>query len=442
MTDSSTPFPAAELRPIDVLLYHGTSLISYAIRVFDGTCFSHASLKVEADQVEEALFQGVVDDPLVTSSQGSTCVLARRLKDTPAGEGVANVLRAAHGYLGNPYAYHEILLLALLCTFRKLKVTPILSRLVEGIFSHAADLLANMIYGKKKPLICSEFVYRSYTKGLPGALVIARASFFGPAAVPPTLHFDILRRWRGIDATAKAIADDPAEWLPKLYFPEGPLSQAGEAAGSLLPGPTAADAVVLAAAAVPAGIHPDSLLGRLGIDATVKAIADDPVDLLRNLYFPEGPLFQAGEAASSLLPGGRTAAAPLRAYLAAVLAYRAVPHGIHPDSLLGRLGFDATAKAIADPAPKSVTAELEGLLNVYIEECKAAVEPEAINFPSAPVVAQLGRFGGLLHRALHPAAEPPSADAVTHHLMGLAAELVTPGDLCRSESLWTLGKVM
>ncbi|HEV3459914.1 MAG TPA: hypothetical protein VHG32_25500, partial [Thermoanaerobaculia bacterium] len=93
MTDSSTPYLATALRPIDILLYHGKSWCSKAIRFFDGTDVSHASLIVGAGQVEEALFHGVVEDPLVKSAQASTYILARRLKDTPATDSVAKVLK-------------------------------------------------------------------------------------------------------------------------------------------------------------------------------------------------------------------------------------------------------------------------------------------------------------------------------------------------------------
>jgi hypothetical protein len=415
MTDSSTPFLATDLRPIDVLLYHGKSWCSKAIRFFDGTEVSHASLMVGADQVEEALFRGVVEDPLVKSAQGSTYVLARRLKDTPANDSAAKVLKAAHDCLGSRYAYYEILLLALLCIVRKPKWTRTFSWLLEGILSQAADVLGEMISLKQKPLICSEFVYRSYAQALPGALVIARASFFGPTGVPPVLRFNSLREWSRFDATARATGD-PVGWPRKRHPREGRLFQEGEATSLFLPSSTAtadtqlsADRTMVLAAAMARRILPDSFLGRFEVDAKATAIGDPP------------------ESVSTQL-------------LAALLA-AAVPSRIHPDSLLGRLGFDATAKAIGDPALTSVSADLEELFNIYIEECKAAIEPEAIAFPSAAVVAQLGRYGGLLHRALDPTAEPPTPDAATHHLIGLAADFVTPGDLLQSESLMPLGMI-
>ncbi|HEV3455720.1 MAG TPA: hypothetical protein VHG32_04130, partial [Thermoanaerobaculia bacterium] len=283
------------------------------------------------------------------------------------------------------------------------------------ILSQAADVLGEMISLKQKPLICSEFVYRSYAQALPGALVIARASFFGPTPVPPVLHFN-LRKWSGFDAPARA-ESGPVGWPRERPSPEGPLFQADEATSLFLPSSTttadtqlSANRAVVPAAAMARRRLPDSFLGRFEFDPTAQVIGDP-----------------APESISAQL-------------LAAVLA-AAVPSRIHPDSLLGRLGFDATAKAIGDPALKSVSADLEELFNVYIEECKAAIEPEAIAFPSAAVVAQLGRYGGLLHRALDPAAEPPTPNAVTHHLIDLAADFVTPGDLLQSESLMPLGLI-
>lgn len=188
MTDSSTAVRTSDLHAGDILLYHGDGWVSRAIRFFDGTDVSHAGLKVKDNLVEEALARGVVEDTLAQSVQGSAYVLVRRLKDPLSDADVAQLLAVAKGYVGALYAYHEILLLAFLCTVRKLKVTPILGIFLEGIFSQAADLIADLLSHGKKPLICSELVYRAYEKALPGKLVISRPMRMGAEAVASTIH--------------------------------------------------------------------------------------------------------------------------------------------------------------------------------------------------------------------------------------------------------------
>jgi hypothetical protein len=161
-----------ELQYGDVFLYHGTSLVGRAIRFFDGTEVNHAGLFLDGAQVGEAIGRGLVTQPLDRSVRDAEWVLVRRLPDVPAD---VEPLRArASRYLaqGNRYGYEQILLLAFLCLTRKVKVTPALRPLIRATLDRAASFLNDLGQGAtgaggREPMICSEFVYRSYDEALP-----------------------------------------------------------------------------------------------------------------------------------------------------------------------------------------------------------------------------------------------------------------------------------
>ncbi|MEL7640958.1 MAG: hypothetical protein AAGU21_15075 [Solidesulfovibrio sp.] len=155
-----------DLKAGDVLLFRGDSLLGRLIRFFDGKPVNHAGLYLGNGQVGEALGQGVVKTDLAESIKGDH-VFAYRLKATPPG--MEPVLAVADTVLaeGHRYAYEGILLLALLATTRKITLTPVLSVLLRGILDKAASFLANLTAQGQQPMICSEFVFRSYDEALP-----------------------------------------------------------------------------------------------------------------------------------------------------------------------------------------------------------------------------------------------------------------------------------
>jgi hypothetical protein len=169
---SSGKLDPQQLLTIDVLLYHGTGLISNAIRFFDGTDVSHASLFLgeTPPAVGEALARGLTERSLAVSVGDSAWVMARRLKARPSD--VSPVLDRAKYYLAEKerYGYEQVLLLAFLCLIRKPKITPIFKRLVIAVLEKASQLLLRLTAGGKQPMICSEFVYRCYEEATPGAL--------------------------------------------------------------------------------------------------------------------------------------------------------------------------------------------------------------------------------------------------------------------------------
>lgn len=75
----------AQLRHGDILLYHGDSLVSRLIRLFDGTDYSHASIW-NGKHVVEALGQGVVGRPLKASVAGAPFVDCYRYRNGKTGQ--------------------------------------------------------------------------------------------------------------------------------------------------------------------------------------------------------------------------------------------------------------------------------------------------------------------------------------------------------------------
>jgi hypothetical protein len=158
---------AVTTREGDVLLYHGTDFVSQAIMAFDGTDYSHVSVRLNVcDDVAECLaypFPGSISQNSLQDSMVANhtpYVLVRRMKNRPAD--MSPVTTRARFYLqnGNTYAYGQIVQLAFLCSVRKLFVVPGIDFLLRTIYDAAALALDQT--GDKKPMICSEFVNRCF----------------------------------------------------------------------------------------------------------------------------------------------------------------------------------------------------------------------------------------------------------------------------------------
>lgn len=155
-----------ELIDADILLYHGSSIISRAIRYFDGTDYNHAALYMGNNTVLEAIAEGVVRRDTATSINNSQPVIVMRLNNRP--HDMAPVITRAEQYEGNRYAYEQILLLVLICTSRRIRPNNAVARFVTKILENATALLLQLTAGNKKALICSELVYRSYDEAMSG----------------------------------------------------------------------------------------------------------------------------------------------------------------------------------------------------------------------------------------------------------------------------------
>lgn len=160
-----------DLKPGDVVLYRGDSLLARLIRLFDGTDVSHAGIFVGDGSIGEAIAEGVVSRPVDESLADHDWVVIRRLKEGAPLDPVVGRAKAIIAE-GHRYAYEQLLLLAVLAASRKLKITPVLRFLIRKILDAAATVLNKFIAGatgSKEPMICSEFVFRCYDEALPPA---------------------------------------------------------------------------------------------------------------------------------------------------------------------------------------------------------------------------------------------------------------------------------
>ena len=163
MTDRFDPH---DLAPGDVLLYRGASDLSAAIRFFDGSEVSHASVHLGRGQIAEALGTGLARRGLAASLADADWTLVLRLKDPPTQ--MTPVRKRALRFVaeGHRYAYEQIVLLAFLCLTRRLPAAPALRSFVRGVLDAAAAALAKQVAAGSEPMICSEFVYRCYDEAV------------------------------------------------------------------------------------------------------------------------------------------------------------------------------------------------------------------------------------------------------------------------------------
>jgi hypothetical protein len=150
----------ADIAPGDVLLFHGRGFISWAIRKLDGTRVNHAAIALDGDRLGEAAGSGLRRSSIVQAVANNDSTVVRRLPD----QDLAPVLAKANFYLDGhvPYAYQQIVLLALLTTTRKIPMPQFAKRLVRSVLDHAAAALNAMVDSGAKTMICSEYVYRCY----------------------------------------------------------------------------------------------------------------------------------------------------------------------------------------------------------------------------------------------------------------------------------------
>ena len=173
-----------QVRPGDVLLYAGTSVISRAIQVFDGTWASHAAIYLSDGEVGEAVARGLVQQGVEHSYEGSDWVEVRRLKTLVPN--MDPVVWMAEEYLGegNRYGYEQLLLLAFLCLTRKLPMSPSLRLLMRSVLDAGAALLTRMLSQEREPMICSAWMMLTtggkYSVGRSGC-VMARSIWMIPA---------------------------------------------------------------------------------------------------------------------------------------------------------------------------------------------------------------------------------------------------------------------
>jgi hypothetical protein len=223
----------------DILLYRTAdgikNLLSAMIRKLDGTEVSHAGLYIGDGVVAEAVavgeYAGLDTQPVAVSLGGSNWVAVRRLNQSH--EPMTPVLDVARLYLDqdNRYAYGQILLLAGICLTRKLDLDNwLLRRIARMVFDKSTVLLDRFRMEGKEPMICSEFVFRTYDEARPEP--------------DDPYSLEILSQATG----------EPRRWFSR--FPRREKRHGGQASCEV---PT---------------IHPDSLLARL------QAAGETPAELL------------------------------------------------------------------------------------------------------------------------------------------------------------------
>ncbi|MEJ7812572.1 MAG: hypothetical protein WKG32_19325 [Gemmatimonadaceae bacterium] len=399
MSDRIRP---TEMQTGDVMLYRGTSWLAKAIRLFDGTDVNHAAIYLGSQRVGESIKQGVVARDLPTSLRGNEWVLVRRLKDMPPDMGPVSTRADLYLAQGLRYAYEQILLLAFLGLTRKPKVTPVLRALLRTALDAAASALTQMIaaatMGKgRQPMICSEFVYRCYDEALP------------------------------------EMGDPYALRINMLPFTPAP-SRSAPAGAMAVPAPAAPAAAPLRGQ----GIHPDSLLawaatpaGRVWRDDGAGSAGSRPRGAARTA--------RAARAAGTAASTGDADYAELDSLIKQYLVEVREPL---PSAGPARAAAARARGKRRGPARTAAT-------TVSDEELRASIDRFALALSAAELAhteegatpaagAGSGRRskGAAAPQSISISMAPPFAN-----LLRTSSDFVTPGDLLKTESLFTLGRI-
>jgi hypothetical protein len=151
--------------PGDVLLFHGDGFISWAIRKFDRTEVNHAAIALDPSTLREAAGSGLRRAPIAPPVSANSYMHVRRHGERD----LTPVLAAAADHLDvpHPYGYQQIILLALLASTRKIKLTGPAKQMLRSILDHAAAALNGFLDREgRRSMICSEFVYRVYREAV------------------------------------------------------------------------------------------------------------------------------------------------------------------------------------------------------------------------------------------------------------------------------------
>jgi hypothetical protein len=173
----------ADVRAGDVLLFHGDSFVSWAIRKIDGSEVNHVAIALGDGRLAEAGGHGLQQRAIPAAFNDTNYMLVRRY---PSAD-VKPVLSTAHAYLdnGNFYAYQQIVLLAVLGLTRRIPARGLTRRLIRSACDHAARALMDLLPMGASWMICSEFVFRCFDEASnavpdPFDLLIAGADYGSP----------------------------------------------------------------------------------------------------------------------------------------------------------------------------------------------------------------------------------------------------------------------
>lgn len=171
-----------DLKPCDVLLFQGTSPLARLIRLLDHGVYSHAAIYIgqndkDIPYMAEMHNSGLICRPLnISKIDNIASVDVYRYFDDKGEEALntSPILKRANYYIktGEDYAYDEMLLLALLCSTRRIPSgSAEFEQLLDSFLEDGLDIIADFLVKKQKPMICSEFVYRCYAEASPEYLL-------------------------------------------------------------------------------------------------------------------------------------------------------------------------------------------------------------------------------------------------------------------------------
>lgn len=158
----------SKTKPGDILLYNGTSYISWIIKKLDNSEVSHAGIYLGNGQIAESLENGVVIKDISSSFQNCEWVRCSRHRNAEQNpDKMKSVLDYAKNIAKNrhPYAYGQIALLAIICSCRKIDYSdPILRKIAHAalVLTHKSLKQFQKRFRDKEPMICSQFVYLCY----------------------------------------------------------------------------------------------------------------------------------------------------------------------------------------------------------------------------------------------------------------------------------------
>jgi hypothetical protein len=151
-----------EIHAGDVLLFHGHSFVSWAIRWFDGADVDHAAIALGPESMGQAVDSGLREDPIAAAVKGNDRTYLLRL---PTTTDMAPVVGTARELLSNgvPYAYQELVLLGALSLSRRLPANNhVLRAIIRKTLDGATELLSSLVGRGNHLMIASEYVYRCY----------------------------------------------------------------------------------------------------------------------------------------------------------------------------------------------------------------------------------------------------------------------------------------
>lgn len=192
-----------DLQPGDILFYRKTKFINKAISFFDDCKYNHNALYVGESKVIESIISGTVVRDIQTSIADAQKVMVKRLDNAP--QDTDPVIKRSKEFEGDRYAYEEILMLALICSVRKIRFGKFISRFIEYILEKAGEVILAFTNGGKEALTCSELVYRCYNE--------AEQSYENQF----TIHLNRFDDEEMLDGTNKTVHNESI--LAELYDP-------------------------------------------------------------------------------------------------------------------------------------------------------------------------------------------------------------------------------